>query len=65
MKIPIANVRSKICFTGVRMTLAFSNNEETRKKIVDTSAKIQEVLELDDHDMDIIWTRGSSSQTKL
>jgi len=26
------------------MTLAFSNNEETRKKIVDTSAKIQEVL---------------------
>ena len=47
------------------MTLAFSNNEETRKKIVDTSAKIQEVLELDDHDMDIIWTRGSSSQAKL
>ena len=27
------------------MTLAFSNNEETRKKIVDTSQKIQEVFE--------------------
>ena len=65
MKIRIANVRLKICFTRVRMTLAFSNNEETRKKIVDTSAKIQEVLELNDDDMDIIWTRGSSSQAKL
>ena len=29
------------------MTLAFSNNEETRKKIVDTSARIQEVFTQD------------------
>ena len=32
-------------FSVVKMTLAFSNNEETRKKIVDTSQKIQEVFE--------------------
>ena len=32
-------------FSVVKMTLAFSNNEETRKKIVDTSQKIQEVCE--------------------
>ena len=32
-------------FSAVKMTLAFSNNEETRKKIVDTSQKIQEVFE--------------------
>ena len=48
MRIGLENISDKKSdknmITEVRMTLAFSNNEETRKKIVDTSAKIQEVL---------------------